>query len=145
MIEDKLFQWSDKYRVGDSAVDEEHKVFFTFLQRLADEVEQKQSNSDLVVVVLVELLEYTQHHFREEEQLMQKHNYEHYLAHMKSHISLVKRIEDLIEELREGSLVLNFQVLLSIKEWLETHFYDYDLTLAKMIPHSNEISHKQIN
>lgn len=66
----------------------------------------KKANLDLALITLIELLEYTQKHPREEEQIMQRDGYKHYVAQMKSHIFLVKRTEELIEEVKVGSLVL---------------------------------------
>lgn len=132
-----MFQWSNDHLIGHETIDEEHEYFFKLMQRLTNEVERGEDGQSMVIRTLSDLLDFTQAHFRYEEELMRSHAYEHYESHRKHHNQLVDQLEDFLEEVGQGVPVRNTQVLNFLKHWLKTHFQEQDLPLAQLFPKSD--------
>ncbi len=132
MNDEVLFQWSDDYKIGNAIIDREHIYIFDLLRRLHEVVENEEGDRSTVVTVLSELLDYTQTHFRKEEELMRRNDYAEYEEHLFAHDGLINKVEDLIEEYQDGEPVLTYEVMLFLKDWLLVHILQMDINLAML-------------
>jgi hemerythrin len=124
--------WSDEYRVGNRAIDEDHKYIFSLLNKVTEAVSQCQ-NREIVSDVLNQLLDYTQTHFRDEEALMIRADFPEYMSHHQSHNCLLYQVEDLLEECQRGEAVLNRSLLLFLNEWIVHHILGEDMKFSRWL------------
>ncbi len=81
---EKMIEWDDKYSVGISIIDNEHKKLIGIMNK-AIVLEQNSSNPKEITEVLNEMNKYAQTHFATEETYMVKFNYPDYEQHRKEH------------------------------------------------------------
>ena len=133
MSSEALFQWSDDFRIGHTVIDQEHKYLFSLLQNLTDIVHAEREDRIATINILNQLLAYTQTHFQNEEELMERNNFAGLQAHQQNHDRLINQVEYLLEEFQEGEPVLTIEVLLFLKEWLSVHILQEDVQLVQLI------------
>ena len=78
---------------------------------------------------------YTKTHFKNEERIMQQHNYIHLVEHQAEHNKFVAQVEDLYEKYKSGSLAITISLINFLKTWLVDHIQGSDkkfgLSVAK--------------
>ena len=71
--------------------------------------------------ILSELVEYTQTHFKAEEDAMRKHGYPDFVAHRQKHKALVEKVVDARKKMTSGNAMLSMDVMEFLKDWLIKH------------------------
>jgi hemerythrin len=130
-------QWTEELAVGYPAIDNQHKELINKFTQFLDACHQHKGK-----VQLGELFgfldNYVVLHFREEEQLMEQHQYPDLLTHRKHHQEFIRRLKELRSELaQEGSTI---SVLIHTNKallyWLSTHIKQVDVALGKYLASS---------
>ncbi|MGZ3809873.1 MAG: bacteriohemerythrin [Bacteriovorax sp.] len=84
------WKWDDVYLTDHATVDYQHKILFNVINDL---IRARNASDDpnglLVEVALDELLKYATYHFRDEEEVMIKHNYDDLIQHQAQHKNFV--------------------------------------------------------
>ncbi|WP_419779900.1 bacteriohemerythrin [Maridesulfovibrio sp.] len=122
--------WDKKYSVGNAEIDEQHKKLFEILNRCA--VAEKRSSSKYLVIVR-ELLNYCQEHFRLEEQLMLEVNYPDMASHVAEHKKILNAVETLVEKLYAGEQIDSDVIDRFVASWVKKHIITKDLPLKKYL------------
>ncbi|MDR0454266.1 MAG: bacteriohemerythrin [Deferribacteraceae bacterium] len=86
-----LITWNDTLSVKITKFDEEHKELVKMINNLHDTVTYAQG-FEVVSRTLKELVNYTQTHFKHEEEFLQKCNYSELEAHKEEHRKFVAKI-----------------------------------------------------
>lgn len=76
----ELMEWSERFRLGHSRIDRDHKKLISLINRLSSAMSNR-SGQQVCGEVLDELVTYFQTHFALEEQLMSAHHYPHSVDH----------------------------------------------------------------
>ena len=113
-MDSKLIKWDDKYSVGISMIDEEHKKLIGILNK-AIFVKGQNDNPEEIREVLREMTSYAHTHFATEENYMKKFNYTEYQAHKKEHRDFSIEIIAYQDKLIEG----DYQIANEILEYLK--------------------------
>jgi hemerythrin len=94
------FKWKDEYNIGIEGIDNQHRHLFEIGARIYDlaNANDAYDHYDEIMDVLRELKDYTVYHFGHEENLMEKHGYEHYENHKFQHYFVIKKIQKFEEE-----------------------------------------------
>ncbi len=79
-----MIKWSDKYSVGISKIDEEHKKLIGIINKAVVASKHK-DNSKEIIEILREMNDYAQAHFVTEENYMLGFGYPDYEQHKKEH------------------------------------------------------------
>ena len=124
-----FMEWSDKYVLGLSEVDEQHKNLFMLVNKMHDLVVNGDDQST-VGKVLDELIDYTVEHFATEEKLFKQNEYPDYANHKREHDDLTQQVLDLQENFREKKVTLSFDLLDFLHNWLNEHTTNSDLEYA---------------
>ena len=145
-IEDKLenvFEFTDKYKTGIALVDDEHRRLFEIISDTNDLIHDRfiHDKYDEIMRLLSELREYTQVHFHDEEELMERINYPGLEAQMQAHSAFVERLvginlselDDMDDNQQEYLLDL-IQFLLS---WLSNHILGADKKIGEFMREHN--------
>lgn len=130
-----IFPWNENFQTGIPIVDEQHRKLVDLLNKLASHlaygVDQPALNS-----VFDELADYTQYHFRSEEDLWRQYLSADELAleHEKTHQDFVAEIASLRG--RQDALATEQvveEVVIFLTHWLAFHILETDKHLAKIV------------
>ncbi|MCK5520160.1 MAG: hemerythrin family protein [Candidatus Marinimicrobia bacterium] len=85
------FEWGDEYSVGNSAINEQHKVLFELGNAIVE------ANLDEGMYFVDKLYEYARIHFEFEEKHMNSINYPDYYKHVEIHNNLIAQLHDICQ------------------------------------------------
>ncbi len=117
--------WDDKYSVGISSIDEEHKKFIDIINKVID-AKQHTDNSIEITEILNEMNKYVLNHFANEETYMIKCNYPEYEDHRKKHQDFSIKIMAFLHSVTKGDSQLACKLLEHLKNWLVNHIQGAD-------------------
>lgn len=122
-----LFEWEDKYSVGNRTMDAHHLKIFDILNKIHDATKEGRGEQ-IIESSLNELASYTKYHFDEEDKLMAAANYPHLEAQRQAHIAFLNKIADYQDEVAKGNgLYVVSNVAVTVKDWLKTHILTMDM------------------
>lgn len=128
-----LLAWSEAYAVGNAMLDSDHRILINLLNQLQDATETGQSRTVVGTVVNV-LVEYTEHHFRREEAVMEAAGYPQLEAHRAAHHALEEQARDIRDRWNAGDRsALDDEVLSFLKKWLTEHILRADKSYGPWI------------
>ena len=78
-----LFNWSEKFMLGITEIDEQHKQIVDLINNLSELKTKDRNNEDLEGVVNG-LISYTKTHWSFEERLLKQHEYPEFASHVSS-------------------------------------------------------------
>lgn len=120
-----FFNWNSEMSVGIPKIDQQHQKLVGFLNELYEAM-QAGKGKDTLGKVLNDLLLYTKTHFAAEEQVMSTHRYPGYEDHKARHDKMARKVKDLHEQFRQGSLASPIQITNFLKDWLAKHIMETD-------------------
>jgi hemerythrin len=115
-----LFKWSSAYSVYLPELDAEHRAIF----RLAAEFHKALlagADAEKLQVLVTNLLEVEEQHFRHEERLMKAMHYQGAAWHKKQHDTARKRSREMVKRLEAGDLTVAGDTLKFLSQWLTDH------------------------
>ncbi len=115
-----MLEWSDKFSVGISIIDEEHKKLFDILNKVIVAKEHN-GNPEELWEVLSEMTNYAHTHFRTEETYMKEFNYPEYQNHKEEHHEFAMKIIAYLEKLIKGDYQIVNEIIEYLKWWLVNH------------------------
>lgn len=118
--------WTPDYSVGVESIDADHKVLIGLLNQLSEAIHASDA-TETVRRVLENLLEYTDYHFRREEELMAAANYPDLDAHKRTHATLRAQVSDIRDRyVRDPQSIHAREVLAFLRNWLTSHIMGRD-------------------
>jgi hemerythrin len=127
--------WTENLSVNDE-IDVQHKRLFDIVNELHAAVTAGAERSALAHV-FNELIDYTIYHFRTEEGYFAALAYPDAPAHKKEHDDLTAQVLALQSQFVEGDLVISFELLDFLYDWLMNHTSDSDLKFKKFLDNRN--------
>ena len=115
-----MIKWDDKYSVGISMIDEEHKKFIDILNK-ATYVKQYENSPRAITEILVEMTVYAQEHFKTEETYMIDFKYYDYKSHKDEHNNFCNLTSEYIKKLMDGEIRIMDEILEDLTQWLFNH------------------------
>lgn len=118
-----LLKWDNKYSVGVSIFDEQHKKMFAIINRFYDGMkvgQSKRNNED----ILKELVGYAEYHLKNEEDYFEKYDYPDKDGHKKIHDSYRNKINDFLSE--ENDDLISFSIIDFLEDWWLGHISQKD-------------------
>ncbi len=132
-----LIQWKDSYSVKILQFDNQHKKLVGMINNMHDAMSEGKGNK-VVSEILQDLIRYTQHHFRSEEELMQKHGYPEMDKHLAEHQKLTSKVTDYLSRFNSGERIsINFMQFLT--DWLTEHIQRTDHKYTEFFQNKGEI------
>ncbi len=124
----KALIWSDVLRVGIDAIDKDHQVIIRLLNKLTHRTVGQTDLSS----VLLELIDYTEHHFRREEIIMKACDYPDLKDHISDHRKFIDNMNVLIEDWRMDSNQNTLHALRQfLRDWWIDHIVEVDVKIAE--------------
>ncbi|MFO7445553.1 MAG: bacteriohemerythrin [Ignavibacteriaceae bacterium] len=121
----EIIKWSDKYSVGHSLIDNQHKKLITLINELHTSMKEGRGKESLQKI-LDELVLYTKEHFSTEEMMMRKAGYSGYNEHKVEHDKLAEKVISLQDLYKAGKVPLTLDVMIFLKDWLINHIEGTD-------------------
>jgi len=120
-----MIRWNDKYSVGISVIDEEHKEFIDIINKV---IAAKKHNDkpEEVREVLYEMIKYTIKHFATEEAHMIKFNFPEYQLHRNKHLDFTDKAVANINKVINGDYQVANEILEYLKLLLVNHIQETD-------------------
>ncbi len=115
-----MLEWNDKYSVGISMIDEEHKKLFGILNK-AILAKGNNDNPDELREVLREITKFALTHFKTEETCMKKFNYPEYQDHKEEHRGFSTEIIAYLHKVIKGDYQIVNEIIEYLKWWLANH------------------------
>jgi len=126
--------WNSKLAVGVPLIDDQHQEW---MKRVADLSAAIAANRgvDYVSKTLSFLVEYTEHHFTTEENLMREKGYPDMAEHRKQHETLRKTLADLVRDFDEEGATHELARFTNtfLVNWLTDHIRKLDATFGAFL------------
>lgn len=123
-------EWTDSLNTGIQVIDDQHKKIVLFINKLHDV--SAHPDRTAVRLVLEQLVDYTDIHFKFEESLMLDAHYSHLSAHQKVHSLFIKKISDYCSRFDAGEDVTE-PLLSTLRTWLVSHIRSEDADYVPVV------------
>jgi len=121
--------WNESYSVGVERIDTQHKKLIDILNQLYGSFVD-QTTGQVLEDIIRELVDYTNYHFRTEEELFEEHNYPHKEKHVSEHQDFIQKVIDFNADLKAGKSRITFQLMNFLRNWLINHICGSDQAYA---------------
>ena len=123
-----IVKWDeDKYNIGVDLFNKHHKRLVDLLNLLHSIIDGS-NNKKHIKIIFNELANYTVYHFKAEEDVMLKYDYNGYNLHQIQHQKFLKTVIDAIEAYNEGITMVELIKLLDfLREWILNHILVTDM------------------
>ena len=115
-----MIEWDDKYSVGISMIDEEHKKLIDIINK-AIFAKRHNDNPEEINEVLREMANYTHTHFATEEAYMKEFNYAGYKYHKEEHHDFTKKTIAYLSKVIQGDYQIANELIEYLKKWIVHH------------------------
>lgn len=124
--------WEDRMNVGVYLIDEQHKDLVVLINNISKAVDEG-ANRDVVSKLIRRFFDYTTHHFRSEESLMDHYTYKYYYQQVHEHLDCsLKALEFHRRFAHDNDFDLD-EFFAYISTWFIQHTTGIDQTLAEHI------------
>ncbi len=124
MLKENPCEFVDEYRTGIEFIDEEHEELFRITDR-ANQCMRDAEDTDTyddIIVILQELRDYTKRHFKDEEEYMERIQYDGLPAQQRAHESFIDKISNIDLDAVDGDPKVYLQSLIEfLLGWLINH------------------------
>jgi len=121
-----LLPWSDRYSVGNAAIDHEHRELIDLVNALHESLRHGGVDAE---GFFGDLYRAISNHFALEEHLMRTHGYSEYSGHKKEHETLLDGIRDMMDE----GEVPDEEIARRLDAWFSGHFAGHDARLHRKL------------
>jgi hemerythrin len=115
-----MLEWNDKFSVGISIIDEEHKKIIGILNK-AIFAKEHNANPEELREVLREMTNYALKHFKREETYMKEFNYPEYQDHKEEHRTFFTETIAYHDKVVKGDCQIANEIIEYLKWWLVNH------------------------
>jgi len=123
-MEYEFITWSDRYNIGHSKIDEEHKELVKIVNNLHRDAVMTKKNEGTPLVfkdTIKGLISYINFHFSHEERLMNLFNYPKKYSHKAKHDKFISKVLEKYELYKEEPRLVISQLLTYLREWILEH------------------------
>lgn len=120
-----FIEWKDKYSVKVKRFDDAHKNLLRLINKL-NKAMLDGKGSSVIGDIMQELVDYTETHFRDEEEIMEKYGYGMLKEQKASHIKFVEKIAKISKDMHNGNVGVSNDIMEFLKDWLIKHIVGSD-------------------
>ncbi len=125
---DMILIWSDNLRVGVDPIDKDHQVIIFLINKISSGFCQEAELNN----VIIELIEYTEYHFRREETIMEVCDFPKLIEHQEYHQKLVAQVHELARDWRENKdPEMRYRLCRFLRDWWIGHILNVDVEIAQ--------------
>ena len=134
-----LVQWRREFSTGIAGVDHEHEQLINQLNAVYALVDQN-ADKETIVDSLGDIYGSISAHFALEEQMMERHKYDHFAEHRADHERLLNEICDIMADFEKTTELDEQRFKQSLNDWFQAHFKTHDSRLhqlARLMSHDH--------
>ncbi len=117
--------WTEEMSVGLPHMDKDHQDLLDIINKLSAELHTGGAGR-IIGDTLLELLHYTETHFRREERMLEEHGFPGLGAHRAEHQRMTKRLAEFERMYSEEDVALSQDVLRFLQNWFKHHILGLD-------------------
>lgn len=118
------FQWKPELNLGIKQIDEQHQKLLSLGNEAYDlaKLNDGLDHYDDIMTLIHELYDYTEYHFKYEENLMKEYQYAAFPDHEKEHALFIKKITQISKkDIEDGQQTVIIEILDFISQWISSH------------------------
>lgn len=124
-----LIEWQSHLNLGIAPIDYQHRELVDLLNLLASTL-----HTDTVNATAAELLQrihrHARSHFLYEEKLMLSIGFRDHINHQREHTMLLAELKSLVNDVSQGKMPVNSDLMHSLRDWLVAHIVTSDREFA---------------
>jgi hemerythrin-like metal-binding protein len=117
--------WEEKYSVGVTEIDDQHKRMFTIINELLEAINSNTTGEHLGHII-DGLINYKKFHFATEEKYFKEFNYDETEQHIAKHHEFNDKLMAMKAEYPEYNLEFAFKLVDFLEDWLINHLMVVD-------------------
>lgn len=129
-----MYEMKDEYKIGIETIDKQHEKLF----ELAEKTYQLLKNDftldkyDKIIHLVEELKDYTEFHFKTEEEYMESIGYKRMFTQKVEHEGFVNKLKDVdLKKIDHDQDEYIMKLLQFLNEWLVEHILEKDMLIGK--------------
>lgn len=128
----RFVEWRDEYSVGIESIDNDHKRLLSLINQLQTAAHY-QTGKEFEREAFDALVDYTKHHFKREEALMETHGYPGFNAHKAEHVAMIAKVDAMLDEYKRKPQATIEQAVQFLKSWLIRHINGTDQAYSQFL------------
>jgi len=125
-------EWNDNLSVGIESIDKQHIKLINLINNLYDAMSEGKG-SQIIELILKEMIDYTDYHFNYEEKLFDKCNYQNTKEHILEHEKFKDQVSDFYVKFQSGNKYFSINLVNFLTDWLKNHIMISDKKYAPYI------------
>lgn len=123
-----LIPWEDRFALGISEIDEQHKKMLSIINKLYRLLEEKKNGSrEEIAAIIQEMVDYAVYHFQTEEKYFELFGYEKSKEHIEIHNQYRTKVGDWFKRYSEtGDGAVFFEISAYLQDWWVWHINNTD-------------------
>jgi hemerythrin-like metal-binding protein len=122
-------KWNNRNHIGIKSVDNQHKKITDTVNKI-NHLISKHDSRDNILRLLKLLIQYTQHHFNEEESIMETIGYPDIREQKEAHKKLLGNMKDFFSGLTQETSFNSAGFLNTLTDWLDDHIIQEDSKIS---------------
>ncbi len=120
-----LVAWKADFSTSVGEMDSQHKKLLDLINKFYAAMKRGEGAS-ATSGILKELLQYTEFHFAEEEEMLEKVNYSELGAQRKAHVAFVNKVKEGMRRWESGDVSVTPELMHLLANWLPQHILKMD-------------------
>lgn len=125
-------EWKPEFSVGVAEIDEQHQKLYAIINKLQT-AHRESLDYKAILSILSQLVDYSDYHFRTEDNYMIENSYPLFISHRKEHLSYIRKTGEFIIALENDQAALSEDIFKFLCEWWQNHIINSDLKYAPYI------------
>lgn len=121
------FTWLDDYKIGDASIDKQHQNLFT----VANQIIEAKTDGE-VSRLLMQFYQHVREHFNDEENLMKRHHYPDYPAHVAAHNLMLDKLNDIGKTVHSKQWTPE-DIRIFVNHWVLVHILEVDMQFGQFL------------
>lgn len=117
--------WNNSYSVGINTIDNQHKKLVDIINSLYESFVD-QTAAQKLEHILNELIDYSQYHFKTEEDLFHDYDYPEKDIHISKHQEFIQKINEFHFKVVHEKINITYQLMNFLRNWLLEHIQSED-------------------
>lgn len=123
-------EWTDDFLLGIPSIDAQHKQLINLLDLFHIALKKGETQSAYANTIRA-LVDYTQHHFADEEEYMSRIGYPKLADHKRLHANLINETRNILFQLKNGHPIHAISLHRFLNDWVCNHILDEDHKIAR--------------
>lgn len=126
----KKIEWSRLFSMGSEVLDSHHQMLISYINALDDAIDAGIADRAFLLDIAGKLADYTDFHFRKEEEIMDHFGYPALKEHKEEHGEFIKEVDRFRSKIESGEEKLDCFLVSCLKTWLIQHILVIDKEYA---------------